>query len=369
MPTITRFPTLIAMLLTVAVGVNAAVARTWSVEQDGSGDWVRISTAIEAAASGDTILIGPGRYSDTYEIAPGGVPRLVIAHWSEAKDLVLIGTNRDSVVIGPTSYSESYLPTCFYNGLHVSQSIFRDLTIVNAFSGIFSGGKVEVYGCTIYGSRNCILVDTSDGNIIEQCTFGPGPSGYDFNSQVALFGTGATKLDRCLFLEARLTTSNCSGLVVDRTEFNMGEGLGSRQLAIDWSLSSGEIRDCNIYGMVGLGGDTASVSRCNISTSYADYGLQVGDCAVVVSDCTVLGNRGPAGYDHYGCVKIWGTGAAVSATGSHFLVGDGDYAVWAKYGDAWTPIKTYGFRNNWWGTTDRDSMGLSTQLCKQPLMI
>ncbi len=61
-------------MLVMGFGAGNVLARSWHVEQDGSGDWVRINTAVEAAASGDTILIGPGRYSDMYEITPGGHP-------------------------------------------------------------------------------------------------------------------------------------------------------------------------------------------------------------------------------------------------------------------------------------------------------
>ena len=82
-------------MLVMGFGAGNVLARSWHVEQDGSGDWVRINTAVEAAASGDTILIGPGRYSDMYaRLPPGGIPTLVVAHWSEAKDLVLIGADR-----------------------------------------------------------------------------------------------------------------------------------------------------------------------------------------------------------------------------------------------------------------------------------
>lgn len=45
--------------LTVA---GSASARTWRVEKDGFGDYTTIQPAVDAAAPGDIVLIGPGRY-------------------------------------------------------------------------------------------------------------------------------------------------------------------------------------------------------------------------------------------------------------------------------------------------------------------
>ena len=48
----------VAVLLGLALPV---AARTWRVEKDGSGDFTVIQDAVDAAAAGDTIRIGPGR--------------------------------------------------------------------------------------------------------------------------------------------------------------------------------------------------------------------------------------------------------------------------------------------------------------------
>ncbi|MFH2054054.1 MAG: hypothetical protein ABIK96_16485, partial [bacterium] len=48
-------------------GAAPASARTLCVERDGSGNFTEIQPAIDAAASGDTILIGPGEYLETFE--------------------------------------------------------------------------------------------------------------------------------------------------------------------------------------------------------------------------------------------------------------------------------------------------------------
>lgn len=51
----------LAMML-ASLLASGAEARTWRVERDGSGDYTIIQDAVDAAASGDTIRIGPGRF-------------------------------------------------------------------------------------------------------------------------------------------------------------------------------------------------------------------------------------------------------------------------------------------------------------------
>ena len=55
-----------------------AEAATWRVERDGSGDYTTIQPAINGAVHGDTILIGPGQYTEYQTVTlPGwnlGIP-------------------------------------------------------------------------------------------------------------------------------------------------------------------------------------------------------------------------------------------------------------------------------------------------------
>ncbi len=56
---------LVLLVVFVALGVaQASEARTWHVEKDGTGDFSVIYEAEDAAAAGDTILIGPGRFEE-----------------------------------------------------------------------------------------------------------------------------------------------------------------------------------------------------------------------------------------------------------------------------------------------------------------
>ena len=51
-----------ALVILLTHGYVQAIA--WRVEKDGSGDSVAIQDAVDASASGDTILIGAGRFTE-----------------------------------------------------------------------------------------------------------------------------------------------------------------------------------------------------------------------------------------------------------------------------------------------------------------
>ena len=91
---------IIALVFVVGVW-SSAQATTIYVEKDGGGDFSVIQDAVDAAADGDVIMIGPGRFDD-YTVDPQwGNFRL----WLYGdKSLTFIGSGVDGTIIGPTSY-------------------------------------------------------------------------------------------------------------------------------------------------------------------------------------------------------------------------------------------------------------------------
>ena len=83
------------MLLSILAATYCS-ARTWRVEQDGSGEFLNIQDAANVAAPGDTVFVGPGRYDQYREIRPGWETIVEVA----TDSLTLIGTDRDAVFIG-----------------------------------------------------------------------------------------------------------------------------------------------------------------------------------------------------------------------------------------------------------------------------
>jgi len=75
-----------------------AQARTWFVEKDGSGDFTVIQDAVDAAAPGDTIRIGSGRFTEYQYVYDQDTYVLV-----ETDSLTFWGSGVDSTIIGPES--------------------------------------------------------------------------------------------------------------------------------------------------------------------------------------------------------------------------------------------------------------------------
>ena len=90
----------------VAIAVLAAalpaLGATWHVARDGTGEFSVIQAAVDAAASGDTIMIGPGRYNEgAIVVTPGWTEfvRVLIRQ----PELTLIGAGPAQTIIGPAT--------------------------------------------------------------------------------------------------------------------------------------------------------------------------------------------------------------------------------------------------------------------------
>jgi hypothetical protein len=83
----------------------AATASTWSVQRDGTGDFTTIQPALDVAADGDTILIGPGEYTEAATVRlPGWAYDIQSYANLRCDNLTIIGAGADATVIGPSTY-------------------------------------------------------------------------------------------------------------------------------------------------------------------------------------------------------------------------------------------------------------------------
>lgn len=107
------------LILLLAIAIPHAA--TWTVDADGSGDAASIQSAIDQAASGDTIRVGPGEYP--------------VHLWIEAKGVVLQSAQGPAVTIlrGVVAPDKPVIDN-FYDG--GSTSIIEGFTIRDGTTGI-----------------------------------------------------------------------------------------------------------------------------------------------------------------------------------------------------------------------------------------
>ncbi len=255
-----------------------AQGRTWRVEKDGGGDFTVIQDCVDVSASGDTILIGSGRYNE-WQMYGGNTQypaRVIIAD----KGLVLIGESDGSSVIGP---EEPWVPGGpQHQGVVLmsdSSVVVRNLTLVNLFGGVMSwaNGDFVVSDCSFLDNFYALYYQGGEG-LIENC---------DFKS--SLMGS----LHVFSNFQDHFTILTCDVEQVDTTSF-------PNQGIVVTGCQDARIENCYISGMgIGLqfnSGTTAYVSGCQIQLiSRVAVIVGQGGCSVYLVDCTI--SNSPIGFD------------------------------------------------------------------------
>ena len=250
----TYAPLMIALLICVLLGApGQAEAKTWHVEKDGSGDYTIIQEAVDAAASGDTIRIGPGRYNDrrlyTY---PGWSDSVIVTVFQY--ELTLIGSG-PATILGqnfPWTLEQGW-PKAINTGhiagnhmLHVSR-----LRIENMAQGIYMSyeqtakNNATISDCEFYNCHTAIWAQGNAGQLdIARCSFAYQPRD----------GTFISAWDH-----RNLTITDCSFLLLEFFPW----GQGSINLT---SVEYANIRNCDFtngrYAIVVAYCEQTDISDC-----------------------------------------------------------------------------------------------------------
>ena len=340
----------------LALWAGAGSARTWHVERDGSGDFVVIQDAVDAASPGDVIQLGPGRF-DEWEAFPGypAAPVYVLVE----KDLTFVGAGMGETIVGPEDVNdhppEQYWAMGFRiwgNGIHCA---IRDLTIENLrWRGIdVDHGRLEMDHCEIRGCLNAGVFGLfSEGGWIRDCSF------HDMGVQTIGLGFYSPSV----------------GVEVTHCTFR---NINGRNLGAYWSgCRDIAISDCHFeHGITGLGfsdGASGSIRECTFNgfSNWAILINQGGSVVIEDNEITQLGEFGG-----------WGIGVLYYAEGltmrrnvfisdtvvlniealivnsnirdNHFLrEGDSAWWVWIRDYYPLPEPRIIDLENNYWGTTD-----------------
>lgn len=315
------------------------------VEKDGSGDFTIIQDALDAAAPGDSILVGPGRYVD---FRPGastvdGFQFQMIA-WITTTDLTMLGAGRDFTTIGPDSLITEVggLPAgaLYIDGDAVThlegltlenvrgaatirhRSTLRDCKVRNPSPwyavSVISGDRVTIDSCEFIG-RDAIT--TSSPWVtrlnVRDCQF----VGSAFNDIGISIGNGSTDalIERCSF-------QNVSSAVI-------------------FSLSaSGSVNDCTILDCATSGINVSSGSAIVRRTWIEDgarFPLRVSQGRLECYDSYI-------GAGEFATIY---TADEMILRDCHIVHGDAPSVHSIALADEIVDL-----RENWWGTTEVDSV-------------
>lgn len=168
------------VLLVMVISVNGADARNWNVRKDGTGDYKVIQDAVDHAAAGDTIRIGPGRFEEKRPFS--SYPVDTAEKWIfdvyvavTVSDLTIIGSGADQTIIGPPTrlWVDPSEPKIICALSRVSRLVVEDLAMENVFNGIYRSerGSLDVRRCNTRGCAYGVTTWSELSTLIEDCQF------------------------------------------------------------------------------------------------------------------------------------------------------------------------------------------------------
>ncbi len=320
----------------------AATAATITVRKDGTGNYAVIQDAVDHAAAGDTILIGPGRYEEKKPYT--SYPPVSAEKWTfdtyvavGVSDLTIIGAGSDQTIIGPPSrlWVNPAEPKIICALSRVSRLVVEDLTMENVFNGIYRDqrGTLEVRRCKTRGCAIAITTWSELGTIIEECQF------QDIDYGVISF-----------YPARNLTVTNCN-FVACEASFD--------------HTANAVVTDCN-FDRYSVGCQFANNSSGSINSSTFTDQTNVGIAVITGSVVNLVGNRVSGGDVNLRLRTV------ATVTGWDNVFAGGNYAtIWSSNGiidlhgcqilhvagptvkvDAFAnpPLRTLDMTNNYWGT-------------------
>ncbi len=225
-----------AVLWLLCQSAGVAWSNTITVMKDGSGDYTLLQPAADAAAAGDTLLIGPGRYEEVTDFAfNSGVPRdahLVV----RVDNLTIMGMDRDSVIIGPSVPATAQGdPVGLVVAENVGTTHIEKLTFENTWVGAYTLGDFYIEDCV---AQYCMEGVTAEGPVtIDKCFVSTNDNGVG-----VVYTSSAAQITHCDFVD------NKSGISFNSHEEAHVSGLPfcrwkGRHLVRQLSRSCGELHN------------------------------------------------------------------------------------------------------------------------------
>ncbi len=329
---------LLVMLLLPAV----APARTWHVRKDGSGDYTVIQDAVDHAAAGDTIRIGPGRFEEkrpftSYPVDTADKWTFDVFVAVTVSDLTIIGSGKDQTVIGwPTMLGGGPdQPKIICALSRVNRLVVEDLAMENVLNGIYRSqrGTLEVRRCASRGCGAGIVTWSELGTLIEDCRF----EDIDYGV-ISWYPARNLTVSRCCFQVCSASFDHTASATVTDCTFN-GYTVGC-QFA---NNSSGGIFNSDFTNQVNVG---IVVATGSVATVAGNRVVGSGTNLKARTAATVTGWDNVFAGGSYATIAI--SSSNVQLHGSHLLHGSGPTVLLDTFLNP--PVRTLDMTRNYWGT-------------------
>jgi hypothetical protein len=354
--------TFVLIALAGASMSTTTTARTWRVEKDGSGDYKIIQDAVDVAASGDTVRVGPGRFDDMRLVTTPGWADSVIVQVKQY-ELTIIGSGPETIIGKDEPWDDVLgdhrkgIATSDYWGNHVLR--VEDLKIENMRDGIYTsfeyepGGTLEVRNCEFHmNDLSLLLIGHFSRDRFVDCRFDQLarnkshvaahwheylefdhcefvlPENHEWNQSHASFNViQQVRIRDCVFLDGFVgfEINTCSDFVMERCRFDGQENLGV---------------NASILSNVRMVASAFENQRVAIKSSQFDNEIDIDGCTF-------------AGIEEYTFYISFTGGMHVNGCD---LSGGVRGIVWCEDRPPCADVMTLDFTQNYWGTDDPDSI-------------
>ncbi len=311
-----------------------------------------IQDAVDAAESGDTILLGPGRFPETvdFDYYNGRTIQTCI---SLDKSLVFVGSGVNQTFIGPTNGKTEYGTYGLASRSSNLDLEIRDLTFIDCdgFTILFdmdTGGQLSVENIS---TENCFggigLIGTFGGSI-RNCSF----NNLEHNGITIFEGGDGIVIENCFF----------SG--------------GAAQINIAFPESRNiTISDCvlenGLYGIILNDCGPVTIRSCEME-NHRVVGISVGaTTGVSIEDCIIMSHAQGESIrmlnnqylivqnnileGGFGAITVLSPSPNMDFSNNHILKSPDGYSIWVSQNYS-GPATNLDFTNNYWGTNDPEEV-------------
>ena len=347
------------VILVILILIEApAMASVWHVDREGMGDFLEIQAAVERAASGDTIFVGPGRYLKLTETC---IDSPDSAHIVLNKNLTIIGSGAAETVIGPINpwhISEPVVAGVLVSNCGNNTFHLEGLGIENIYVGILGSSEGtfgSIKNCAISGHGYGFFL-AADNIQIEHCQFYPTTDQFPEPSGITYVGSGVCEIVDCSFLGSFDDIKRPVKIINN----------GSGQM---------NVRSCMFSGggaAVWARGGSTRLFECTIF-DYSVCGMAVGSGTLSAADCFVrnvgVGVKETDAFNHLEIERcffedvVTATYQSIGLTSGYFhdnVLAKGErYVAFIPPGDKDDSMReeyTFDMTDNWWGTDNPDTI-------------